>query len=161
PKLPFILYRGPVSLADDRDPAAVFEELFARNGWRGSWRNGIYDYLHYHSRTHEGLGVARGPARVRFGGARGKALYTKAAAMWWCCRQEPATSDSPPAGTCWWWAHTHPSAGTTNAVPARPTTIAPLPRSPRSRFLARTRYTDVTARSRVFGAGPSASGAIA
>ena len=42
PKLPFILYRSPVSLADDFDPAAVFEELFARNGWRDSWRNGIY-----------------------------------------------------------------------------------------------------------------------
>jgi hypothetical protein len=48
PKLPFILYRSPVSLADDFDPAAVFEELFARNGWRNSWRNGIYDYVHYH-----------------------------------------------------------------------------------------------------------------
>ena len=78
PKLPFILYRGPVSLADDRDPAAVFEELFARNGWRDSWRNGIYDYVHYHSRTHEVLGVARGHARVRFGGERGRKLHLKA-----------------------------------------------------------------------------------
>jgi uncharacterized protein YjlB len=78
PKLPFILYRSPVNLADDFDPAAVFEELFARNGWRDSWRNGIYDYVHYHSRTHEVLGVARGHARVRFGGERGKALHLKA-----------------------------------------------------------------------------------
>jgi uncharacterized protein YjlB len=53
PKLPFILYRSPVRLTDDFDPAAVFEELFARNGWRDSWRNGIYDFAHYHSRTHE------------------------------------------------------------------------------------------------------------
>jgi uncharacterized protein YjlB len=78
PTLPFILYRGPVSLADDFDPAAVFEELFARNGWRDSWRNGIYDYPHYHSRTHEVLGVARGHARVRFGGERGRKLHLKA-----------------------------------------------------------------------------------
>jgi uncharacterized protein YjlB len=78
PRLPFILYRSPVNLADDFDPAAVFEELFARNGWRNSWRNGIYDYAHYHSRTHEVLGVARGHARVRFGGERGKALHLKA-----------------------------------------------------------------------------------
>jgi uncharacterized protein YjlB len=78
PKLPFILYRSPVILAGDFDPAAVFEELFARNGWRDSWRNGIYDYVHYHSRTHEVLGVARGHARVRFGGERGKALHLKA-----------------------------------------------------------------------------------
>jgi uncharacterized protein YjlB len=78
PTLPFILYRGPVSLADDFDPAAVLEELFASNGWRDSWRNGIYDYVHYHSRTHEVLGVARGHARVRFGGERGKELHLKA-----------------------------------------------------------------------------------
>jgi len=77
-KLPFILYRSPVSLADDFDPAEVFEELFARNGWRDSWRNGIYGYVHYHSRTHEVLGVARGDARVRFGGEDGKALHLKA-----------------------------------------------------------------------------------
>jgi uncharacterized protein YjlB len=78
PKLPFILYRGPVRLTDDFDPAAVFEELFARNGWRDSWRNGIYDFAHYHSQTHEVLGVARGHARVRFGGERGKELRLKA-----------------------------------------------------------------------------------
>src|SRR5262249_9067507 len=78
PKLPLILSRSPVSLADDFDPAAVFEELFARNGWRDSWRNGIYDYMHYHARTHEVLGVARGHAKVRFGAERGKALHLKA-----------------------------------------------------------------------------------
>ena len=78
PKLPFILYRSPVSLADDFDPAAVFEELFARNGWRDSWRNGIYDYVHYHSRIHEVLGIARGRAQVRFGGHSGRVLNVKA-----------------------------------------------------------------------------------
>jgi uncharacterized protein YjlB len=38
------------------------------------WRNGVYDYLHYHSTVHEALGVARGHARVQFGGDHGKAL---------------------------------------------------------------------------------------
>jgi uncharacterized protein YjlB len=72
PKLPFIHYRSPVSLLDAVDGAAVFEDLFRRNGWRDSWRNGIYDYVHYHSSTHEVLGIARGHARVRFGGNEGK-----------------------------------------------------------------------------------------
>jgi hypothetical protein len=36
------------------------EELFRKNGWGASWRDGIYDYVHYHSRIHEVLGVARG-----------------------------------------------------------------------------------------------------
>jgi uncharacterized protein YjlB len=60
------------------DPAAVFERLFEENGWAGSWRNGIYDYVHYHPRTHEVLGVASGKARVRFGGDKGKMLALKA-----------------------------------------------------------------------------------
>ncbi len=78
PKLPLVLYRSPVRRSGKFDPAAMFEKLFARNGWGDSWRNGIYDYAHYHSRIHEVLGVARGHARVRFGGAKGRALKLKA-----------------------------------------------------------------------------------
>jgi hypothetical protein len=40
PKLPLVLYRSPVRLSGRFDPAAVFEELFERNGWGDSWRNG-------------------------------------------------------------------------------------------------------------------------
>jgi uncharacterized protein YjlB len=78
PRLPFIHYRGAVALNGVADPAAVFEVLFAANGWRGSWRNGVYDYVHYHPRTHEVLGIARGKASVRFGGATGKRVQLKA-----------------------------------------------------------------------------------
>jgi hypothetical protein len=60
PKLPLVLYRSPVRLSGKFDPAAVFEELFERNGWGDSWGNGIYDYAHYHSRIH-----ARRCARTR------------------------------------------------------------------------------------------------
>ena len=38
------------------------------------WRNGVYAYLHYHATVHEALGVARGRAKVRFGGDRGEAI---------------------------------------------------------------------------------------
>jgi uncharacterized protein YjlB len=38
------------------------------------WRNGIYEYVHYHSMIHEGMGIARGRAKVRFGGAKGREL---------------------------------------------------------------------------------------
>jgi uncharacterized protein YjlB len=74
PKFPFLYYRNVVSLTEAPDPAAVLESLFKTNGWTGAWRNGIYDYVHFHPRTHEVLGVARGRARVRFGGNRGKAV---------------------------------------------------------------------------------------
>src|SRR2546423_7542797 len=77
PRWPLILYRGPVRLGD-HDPAAVMEVLFETNGWGDSWRNGIYDYAHYHSRIHEVLGIARGSAKVQFGGASGRAVQLKA-----------------------------------------------------------------------------------
>src|SRR3954471_6086006 len=77
-RLPFVHYRGAVIVKGDADPAAVFERLFEDNGWGGSWRNGIYDYVHYHPRTHEVLGVAKGKARVRFGGKKGKNVVLKA-----------------------------------------------------------------------------------
>ena len=78
PRWPLIHYRGPVNLPSGVDPAAVFEVLFERNGWADSWRNGVYDYLHYHSRIHEVMGVARGTAIIRFGGRRGRKLRVKA-----------------------------------------------------------------------------------
>jgi uncharacterized protein YjlB len=78
PRWPLLLYRSPVRLAPDLDPAAILEDLFARNGWGASWRNGIHDYAHYHSRIHEVLGIARGSAKVRFGGDKGRTLDLKA-----------------------------------------------------------------------------------
>jgi uncharacterized protein YjlB len=72
PRWPVLIYWGVIQLPRAYDPAAIMEELFASHGWGDSWRNGIYDYLHYHSRIHEVLGVARGSAKVRLGGDRGR-----------------------------------------------------------------------------------------
>lgn len=71
---PFLVYRQAVVLDGKHDPAAIFEMLFAKNGWGKSWRDGIYDFLHFHTHTHEVLGVARGNARVQFGGKHGPIL---------------------------------------------------------------------------------------
>ena len=68
--LPLLVYRRAVRLQSD-DPASVFEQLFEANGWGDSWRNGIYDYHHYHSTAHEVLGVYAGSATVNFGGEGG------------------------------------------------------------------------------------------
>jgi uncharacterized protein YjlB len=78
PRWPLVVYRDAVSLPPEFDPAAVFEDLFERHGWGDSWRNGVFDYPHYHSRIHEVLGVARGSASIRFGGERGRTLAVKA-----------------------------------------------------------------------------------
>ena len=71
PKLPLVIYRHAVRLGPGHDPAAVLEALFARHGWRDAWRNGVHDFLHFHTGTHEVLGIARGRVTMQFGGAAG------------------------------------------------------------------------------------------
>jgi len=78
PTLPLVVYPGVIALMGFTDPAAAFEALFERNGWGDGWRNGIYDYVHYHSMIHEVLGIARGRARVRFGGHGGREISLSA-----------------------------------------------------------------------------------
>ena len=76
-RLPLLVYPAAFELGG-ADPAAAFETRFAANRWRGAWRNGIYPFAHYHSTAHEVLGIARGRAEVRFGGARGRVLTVRA-----------------------------------------------------------------------------------
>jgi len=78
PALPLVLYRAAVGRRRGLDPAAIFEVLFAANGWTESWRDGLYDFVHFHTRTHEVLGIARGRARVQFGGDKGRTMSVKA-----------------------------------------------------------------------------------
>src|SRR5712691_5732787 len=75
PHLPFLVYRKAIDLRGHLDPAEVIEEAFAANGWGDNlWRNGIFPFPHYHSMIHEALGIARGHARVRFGGKAGEEI---------------------------------------------------------------------------------------
>ena len=68
--MPFLVYKGAIDVANPH-PEKTIEGLFGANGWGDMWRNGVYDYLHYHATVHEALGIARGHARVRFGGDAG------------------------------------------------------------------------------------------
>src|ERR1700720_1059112 len=70
-RLPFLVYKGAVDVGSGH-PEKTIEGLFGANGWGDMWRNGVYDFLHYHATVHEALGIARGHARVRFGGDKGK-----------------------------------------------------------------------------------------
>ena len=57
PRWPLLIYPGAVALSG-KDPAALFEELFTRNGWPAAWRNGVHPFHHYHSTSHEVLGIS-------------------------------------------------------------------------------------------------------
>ncbi|MEW6159171.1 MAG: cupin domain-containing protein [Verrucomicrobiota bacterium] len=71
--LPLVVYEAAFDFGDDQ-PEEILEQVFGSNRWRGSWRNGIYPYHHYHSTAHEVLGVTRGSAKVQFGGEPGVVL---------------------------------------------------------------------------------------
>lgn len=71
PRFPVLIYHQAVDMTERRDAAAVFERLFAANDWKNAWRNGIYTFHHYHSTTHEVMGIYNGSATVRFGGEKG------------------------------------------------------------------------------------------
>lgn len=61
PTLPVLIYRRAIFDATSSD----FEEAFSENGWTGIWKNGVFDYQHYHSGAHEVLGVGSGSSAVQ------------------------------------------------------------------------------------------------
>lgn len=79
-RLPLLLYRR-VTRGEGDQAAGEFERCFEANGWRGAWRNGVFDYHHFHSNTHEVLGIAAGRARLQFGGPEGPAVEVRSGDM--------------------------------------------------------------------------------
>ena len=67
PNLPVLLYKNVFDF-DGEDPASTIEKVFSKNHWGKLWRNGIYNFQHYHSTAHEALGVYGGWAEVQLGG---------------------------------------------------------------------------------------------
>jgi uncharacterized protein YjlB len=68
--LPILIYKSVFHLPNNHAPG-IIEEVFDDNQWTNSWRNGIFTYHHYHSTTHEVLGVYCGECHVQLGGDSG------------------------------------------------------------------------------------------
>ena len=73
-RLPVLVYRG-VTEGDGPEP---LEKLFNRNGWPAQWRDTVFTFHHYHSKSHECLGVAAGHATLRLGGPMGEEVRVEA-----------------------------------------------------------------------------------
>jgi uncharacterized protein YjlB len=52
--------------------------LFAEHGWGGSWVDGVFDFHHFHSTSHEALAVVAGRATLELGGPQGEAFEVEA-----------------------------------------------------------------------------------
>ncbi|AOO81327.1 cupin [Bosea vaviloviae] len=77
PRLPAIHYDAAFR-DDSADLATAMETRFEENGWPAQWRNGIYDFHHYHTQGHEVLGIAAGSAELVLGGPKGRNLAVRA-----------------------------------------------------------------------------------
>lgn len=68
-KLPLLIYKGALQLPGQKNTAcAIVQKIFLKNNWGNTWRNGVYDFHHYHSNAHECLGICAGEAKLIFGG---------------------------------------------------------------------------------------------
>ncbi len=76
-KYPLLLFRNVFAVRGN-DAANWLEKHFAKNNWTNSWRNGVFSYHHYHSITHEVLGIYEGSALVKLGGEMGKEVKVEA-----------------------------------------------------------------------------------
>ena len=113
PRWPLLIY--PEVLKDARPEA--FEELFTRNRWPAAWRNGVHPFHHFHSNSHEALGVYAGEVTVQFGGDAGVMVTAK-----------PGDVIVLPAGTGHKKLSSRGALGIVGAYPAgqHPDTCTPL-----------------------------------
>ncbi|HEY0795460.1 MAG TPA: cupin [Acidisarcina sp.] len=79
-RLPVLIDRRAFDVSANglKDVAARMEDVFGGNGWPAQWRNGVYDFHHFHSTAHEVLGFAAGKAKLMLGGGGGHEVVVEA-----------------------------------------------------------------------------------
>ena len=67
--LPVLIYKNACSLPGQKNKSAeIIRQIFLKHNWTNSWKNGIYNFHHYHSTTHECMGVCSGKTKIILGG---------------------------------------------------------------------------------------------
>jgi uncharacterized protein YjlB len=69
-KLPVLIYKNALKYIAAQD----FEFCFTQNGWTNNWQDIILPTDHFHSNTHEVLGLKSGQARLKLGGKNGEII---------------------------------------------------------------------------------------
>jgi uncharacterized protein YjlB len=77
-RYPLLLFRSALRKDKGEISAAQVQDLFATNNWSNSWVNGVYPFHHYHSTSHEVLGICAGTASLRLGGEQGRTVEVHA-----------------------------------------------------------------------------------
>ncbi len=72
--LPVLLYKGALDIPL-LFPATHVKHWFEKHGWSNSWDAGIFEYHHYHSITHEVLGIYKGHTKLQLGGPAGPVIF--------------------------------------------------------------------------------------
>jgi uncharacterized protein YjlB len=70
--LPVIHYPNVIDLANCSD---WLEKTFIKNNWLNNWRDIVLPYDHFHSNTHEVLGLGWGNVSLKIGGANGQVFH--------------------------------------------------------------------------------------
>jgi uncharacterized protein YjlB len=73
---PALLYKGVLDIPM-LFPAMHIKHLLEKNGWSNSWDAGVFEYHHYHSITHEVLGIYKGRAKLQLGGTKGPQIFVE------------------------------------------------------------------------------------
>lgn len=74
--LPALLYKKVFTTSENSSKAII--QAFAKNNWTNNWTGGVYTYHHYHSITHEALGIYKGQTVLQLGGEDGIKLTVEA-----------------------------------------------------------------------------------
>lgn len=69
--LPVVKYEHVFQINNEDAAVVDIESMLLENSWHHTWRNGIYDYHHFHSTAHEVLVCYSGKATVQLGGPSG------------------------------------------------------------------------------------------
>jgi uncharacterized protein YjlB len=69
-RLPVLLYKKAMNIPHLLGSKKI-KDFFSKNNWSNAWDDGIFTYNHYHSITHEVLGIYKGHTMLLLGGENG------------------------------------------------------------------------------------------